>query len=461
MDVKRFGIEFEDFLRCLKELGILVEELEKDIGVSKHSLSDWRNGYTLPQYNSLLKLKCYITKHLNTNVEGIVLSKEYRKRILTFYYLIDQMIINHNRVDENEKVILEDHKNNKKARDIVKKLLDFNIADNYYNFEKDEYLDINERKEISRKVKKEYKDNFSTNIRNLVNFIDKANEYDEETYFKCEVLGKNLSPNQVREFYENLPNDDDYDDTKFISSIGSLWLSRELKVEINKINRWKNGESFPSDNDIEKLKKLLNLNGKGAFLISKYQNEDFYSMFLKSISDEAEKRDREHQYYFSLEYFTKVLFFYCKKYSKVQLLLEDIKMSILNIDEQELDKKENIELISIFYKNIFDLKLSRQIFDPVFYEDKPALKEFHDLDDNTVEQLLKSYQKIINKIFSNETITLLESYSLKSFSDEQKEKMDILIDSLKKREGIPSKVIIFNPGFKKLYHHNMKYNIKR
>ena len=44
---QEFHKSIEDFLKTLNKMGINMEEVSKQSDISKHSLSDWRNGKSI------------------------------------------------------------------------------------------------------------------------------------------------------------------------------------------------------------------------------------------------------------------------------------------------------------------------------------------------------------------------------------------------------------------------------
>lgn len=74
---QEFHKSIEDFLKTLNKMGINMEEVSKQSGISKHSLSDWRNNNSTPKRQNLKKLRDYALDLLNTGAPFVKLKKEF------------------------------------------------------------------------------------------------------------------------------------------------------------------------------------------------------------------------------------------------------------------------------------------------------------------------------------------------------------------------------------------------
>ena len=128
MENRDLSQHIETFLKELSKNGIGIEEVAQCSGISIHSLSNWRNGYSKPNHKNLTKLREYALNVWSSNKESLYYKTEYRELrevVHTFYNQIDNILMNMSSTGETEKKILDDHKNNPQAQDILEKFLDY------------------------------------------------------------------------------------------------------------------------------------------------------------------------------------------------------------------------------------------------------------------------------------------------------------------------------------------------
>lgn len=126
-------------------------------------------------------------------------------------------------------------------------------------------IQIDEKNEVDRKVKKKHKATFQKNINLLIDFIDEISTYDLEDIHECSLLKGEVSEEQLKELYSHIPKDDDFDMSYKIKLVAELWLERELNVSKTQIINWENGKDFPSDENFRNLKQLVRKTSKCAF----------------------------------------------------------------------------------------------------------------------------------------------------------------------------------------------------
>ena len=246
------------------------------------------------------------------------------------------------------------------------------------------------------------------------------------------------------ELYDNLPHEEDFDIKRKISSIGELWLEKNLGVSKTQIKSWREGKDFPNDENLGQLKKLVGMNGKGAFLGYEFSESDLLHMFLKTPRLEAENRADEAEYFETLAFFTNVLFTYCGSDEEV----EELQQSI----EENLISESKSSIVRSFFDEVWHLRASREITRDI-YTDKnmPEMIKYFEMADNEVEYALNKDNKIVNSIFSEENVKLIEKFSDKYFDVEQKSALSELISQLRVGKSIPQLRLRLEPKFQKLY----------
>ncbi|MCO6228573.1 helix-turn-helix domain-containing protein [Staphylococcus epidermidis] len=450
MENRNLSQHIETFLKELSKNGISVEEVAQCSGISIHSLSNWRNGYSKPNHKNLTKLREYALNVWSSNKESLYYKDEYRELrevVQTFYNQIDKILMNMSSTGETEKKILDDHKNNSQAQEMLEKFLDFGVFDMYVNFDNQDITKMSEKVDINKKIKKKYQKTFIENINNLIEFIDETTQYEVDTLCESHLFPDKLVKRQVKEFYNNIPHEEDFDVPYKISSIGEQWIQTNLGISKTQVKNWRIGKDRPSEENLEILKKLVRRKGKSAFLGYTFLNEDFVNMFLPSLDIEAEDEEGEIALHCTLEYFTNVLFYYCYYNENVKNLINDVQENTI--------KQTDISIASSFFNEMHSLRVSRKYFyDEKGKQDMPNLKEYFDMSNESVDYVLKKDQRILDKIVTDENIKLLLDYADTNFDNDKKEALTEVIRKVKKNEGIRPLILVTNVKFLKLYHPN-------
>ena len=373
--------------------------------------------------------------------------KELREVIQIFYNQIDKILMNMSSTGETEKKILDDHKNNPQAQDMLEKFLDFGTFDMYLNFDNQDVTKMSEKVDINKKVKKKYQKTFIENINNLIEFIDETSQYEVDTLCESHLFPDKLVKRQVKEFYNNIPHEEDFDVPYKISSIGEQWIQTNLGISKTQVKNWRIGKDRPSEENLEILKKLVRRKGKTAFLGYIFLKEDFVNMFLPSLDIEAENEEEEIALHNTLEYFTNVLFYYCYYNENVKNLINDVQENTI--------KQTGISIASSFFDEIHSLKVSRKYYyDQEDKQNMPTLKEYFDMSNKSVDYVLKKDQRILDKIFTDENIKLLLDYADTNFDVDKKEALNEVVKKLQKNEGVRPLILVTDVRFRKLYHPN-------
>ncbi|PTK01178.1 hypothetical protein BUZ73_12120 [Staphylococcus saprophyticus] len=452
MENRDLSQHIETFLKELSKNGIGIEEVAQCSGISIHSLSNWRNGYSKPNHKNLTKLREYALNVWSSNKESLYYKTEYRELrevVQTFYNQIDNILMNMSSTGETEKKILDEHKNNPQAQDMLEKFLDFGAFDMYVNFDNQDVTKMSEKVDINKKIKKKYQKAFIENINNLIEFIDETSQYEVETLCESHLFPDKLVKRQVKEFYNNIPHEEDFDVPYKISSIGEQWIQTNLGISKTQVKNWRIGKDRPSEENLEILKKLVRRKGKTAFLGYIFLKEDLVNMFLPSLDIEVENKEEEIALHYTLEYFTNVLFYYCYYNENVKSLINDVQENTI--------KQTGISIASSFFDEMHSLNVSRKYYyDEEDKQNMPNLKEYFDMSNKSVDYVLKKDQRILDKIFTDENIKLLLDYADTNFDDDKKEALTEVVRKLQKNEGIRPLVLVTNVKFRKLYHPIMR-----
>ncbi|PTI71600.1 hypothetical protein [Mammaliicoccus vitulinus] len=452
MENRDLSQHIETFLKELSKNGIGIEEVAQCSEISIHSLSNWRNGYSKPNHKNLTKLREYALNVWSSNKESLYYKTEYRELrevVQTFYNQIDNILMNMSSTGETEKKILDDHKNNPQAQDMLEKFLDFGAFDMYVNFDNQDVTKMSEKVDINKKIKKKYQKTFIENINNLIEFIDETSQYEVETLCESHLFPDKLVKRQVKEFYNNIPHEEDFDVPYKISSIGEQWIQTNLGISKTQVKNWRIGKDRPSEENLEILKKLVRRKGKTAFLGYIFLKEDLVNMFLPSLDIEVENKEEDIALHYTLEYFTNVLFYYCYYNENVKSLINDVQENTI--------KQTGISIASSFFDEMHSLNVSRKYYyDEEDKQNMPNLKEYFDMSNKSVDYVLKKDQRILDKIFTDENIKLLLDYADTNFDDDKKEALTEVVRKLQKNEGIRPLVLVTNVKFRKLYHPIMR-----
>ncbi len=423
---QEFHKSIEDFLKTLNKMGINMEEVSKQSDISKHSLSDWRNGKSIPKRKNLKKLRDYASDLLNTGVLHIELKREFRYPIIEFYERIHLYLQEMITDGESEKEIMKLHEGNPRAQEVLEPFLELNLFKSFINPSM-QYKHIDGKPKIDRELKNKYKPNFIENINNLIEFIDETSKYESTDICQSPLFPDKLVRRQVEEFCRNIPREEYFDVTHKIASVGEQWLQYHLNVSKKQINSWRRGIDLPSDENLQNLKTLLGYQSDGAFLIYKLTNKDFLHMFLPSLKIESENQDKEHELHKNLINFTDMLFYYCSYDKKVRELMEDVEIS--------MKVKSEKSIVFSFYSEIHKLKVARKFYyDPYSRENSKDLKEYFNMSIESINKTLEQDFAVIDEIVTKENIKKLESYAEKHFDKDQKEALLNVIDRIDDKE---------------------------
>ena len=193
------------------------------------------------------------------------------------------------------------------------------------------------------------------------------------------------------------------------------------------------------------LKKLLRLEGNGAFLMYEFGEEQLKSMFLPSLGNAANERIQEYFYYKTLEFFTNILFLYCYENPMVEKLREDMEDSLI------VENHESV--VFSFFKEFNYLKVSRDFnSDEDILIHNPELAPYINMDDTHISYVVKKNEELLNRIFTKENVRLLSEIGEKRFLNEQKEGLYEIISLLEKHEGVRDTAVLnLAPKFRLLY----------
>ncbi len=419
---QEFHKSIEDFLKTLNKMGINMEEVSKQSGISKHSLSDWRNNNSTPKRQNLKKLRDYALDLLNTGAPFVKLKKEFRYPIIDFYKKVHLYLQEMITDGEIEKEIIDFHESNPRAQEVLELFLDFGIFDSFMN-QSLQFNHIDGKTMISRKLKNKYKQNFIDNINNLIDFIDETSKYESIDICQSPLFPDKLVKRQIEEFCRNIPREEHFDVTHKITSVGEQWLQHNLNVSKKQIYSWRKGIDFPSNKNFENLKELVGYQGNGAFLAYTFTNKDFLHMFLPSLKIELENQDKEYEFQEKLINFTDMLFYYCSYDKQVKELMEDVEISM------KIKSDKSIALS--FYNEIHKLKVTRDFYyDPYSREDLKDLKEYFNMSIESINKTLEQDFAIIGEIVTEKNIQKLEDYAEKHFDKYQNEKLLNIIDKI-------------------------------
>lgn len=413
---KEFQKSIEDFLRALNKMGINMEEVSKQSGISKHSLSDWRNGNSVPKRNNLKKLRDYSVHLIGTNF----LHKEFQSPVIDFcekvHLYLQEMITD----GEIEKEIMKLHENNPRAQEVLEPFLEFGVFDSFIDSNM-QYKHIDGKPKMDRELKNKYKQNFIDNINNLIEFIDETSRYESIDIYQSPLFPDNLVRRQVEEFCRNIPREEHFDVTHKITSVGEQWLQHHLNVSKRQIDSWRKGIDLPSNENFHNLKELVGHHGNVTFYGYKFKNDDFLHMFLPSLKIELENQEKEYEFHKNLMNFTDMLFYYCSHDKQVEELMENVEISIKT--------KSDNSIASSFFNEIHKLKVTREsYYDSHSREILKDLKEYFNMSIESINKTLEQDFALIDEIIIKENIQKLENYAKEYFDDYQKEDLFKIIE---------------------------------
>lgn len=419
---QEFHKNIEDFLRTLNKMGINMEEVSKQSGISKHSLSDWRNGNSVPKRNNLKKLRDYSVHLIGTDF----LHKEFQSTIIEFCEKVHLYLQEMTTDGETEKEIINLHENNPRAQEVLEPFLEFGVFDSFISPNM-QYKHIDGKPKIGRELKNKYKQNFIDNINNLIEFIDETSRYESIDICQSPLFPDNLVRRQVEEFCRNVPREEHFDVTHKITSVGEQWIQHHLNVSKRQIDSWRKGIDFPSNENLQNLKELVGYHSNAAFYGYKFTNEDFLHMFLPSLKIEMENNLKEYEMNEKLKHFTNMLFYYCSYDKQVEELMENVEISI--------KIKDDNSIASSFFNEIHNLKVTRELYyEPYSRENPKDLKEYFNMSIESINKTLEQDFAVIDEIVTKENIKKLESYAEKYFDEDQKEDLLNVINKIDDKE---------------------------
>ncbi|MCE4988763.1 helix-turn-helix domain-containing protein [Staphylococcus haemolyticus] len=422
MKNQEFHKSIEDFLRALNKMGINMEEVSKQSGISKHSLSDWRNGNSVPKRNNLKKLRDYSVHLIGTDFSY----KEFQSPIIEFCEKVHLYLQEMTTDGETEKEIINLHENNPRAQEALEPFLEFGVFDAFIDPNM-QYKHIDGKSKIGRELKNKYKQNFIDNINNLIEFIDETSRYESIDICQSPLFPDKLVRRQVEEFCRNVPREEHFDVTHKITSVGEQWLQHHLNVSKRQIDSWRKGVDFPSNENLQNLKELVGYHSNVAFYGYKFTNDDFLHMFLPSLKIEMENQEKEYVLHKNLINFTDMLFYYCSHDKQVEELMENVEVSI--------KIKSDNSIASSFFNEIHKLKVTRKhYYDPDSREILKDLKEYFNMSIESINKTLEQDFAVIDEIVTKENIKKLESYAEKHFDKDQKEALLNVIDRIDDNE---------------------------
>ncbi|MCE5034936.1 helix-turn-helix transcriptional regulator [Staphylococcus cohnii] len=416
----------EDFLKTINKMGINMEEASKQSGISKHSLSDWRNGNSVPKRKNLRKLRKYSFDLLNTDVSGIELKNEFKYPIIEFYKKVHLYLQEMMNDGKTEKEIIDLHKGNSRAQEVVELFTDFGVFDSFVNPNL-QFKHIDGKTVVDSKIKNKYKSNFVDNINNLIEFIDETSKYESIDICSSSLFPNKLAKKQVEEFCRNIPREEHFDVAHKITSIGEQWVQHNLSVSKKQVDSWRKGRDFPSNENLQKLKELVGYHGNSAFLGYKFTNQAFVCMFLPSLKIESENKDKEYCLNETLKHFTNMLFYYFSDDKQIKELIDEVEIST--------KIKEDTSIATSFFNEIHKLKVTRgSYYDSYTQENLQDLKEYFNMSIEAINNTLEQNFAVIDEIVTKENIQKLKNYAENHFDKYQREELFNMIYKLDDKE---------------------------
>ena len=220
-----FEEKLSSLLKIIKcEVGITAKQITTELGFSKNTLTNWKNG-TIPKKSKLIKFLSY--------VESL-----------------------QDRIGDNEE------------------LEDFLIL-----FTPDD--EIEQQKKYNKTNIQKNKETFKSNFNNLIDFLNSGLNFHSSIY--------NITDLQKQELESNLPNKYEIDSIQ-------KWLASELKVSESQISNWKNGKTFPTLKNLQKIHNFCNLQSDTTFILVDIPKKDFRPLFLKSLEYERHLTEFKQNY---------------------------------------------------------------------------------------------------------------------------------------------------------------------
>lgn len=220
-----FEEKLSSLLKIIKcEVGITAKQITTELGFSKNTLTNWKNGAT-PKKSKLIKFLSY--------VESL-----------------------QDKIGDNEE--LEDF------------LILFTAND-----------EIEQQKKYNKTNIQKNKETFKSNFNNLIDFLNSGLNLHSSIY--------NITALQKQELESNLPNKYEIDSIQ-------KWLASELKVSESQISNWKNGKTFPTLKNLQKIHKFCNLQNDTTFILVDIPQKDFRFLFLKSLEYERHLTEFKQNY---------------------------------------------------------------------------------------------------------------------------------------------------------------------
>lgn len=244
-----FNLYLKVFLSILKkDFKINANQIAKEIGISKNTLTNWKNG-SVPDLEKIKNLLKFINKF----------NKEY---------VMDS---------ETKFVIVK-----------LTKIIEFYIIQQETNI----YQRKNEKERRNLKIRR--KRRFTKNFSLLIDFLNSVALQEEAV----QNDGNYINQEDSGEVLDNLLN------IEFISRNernGSIAiqknLAKKLHVSEAQISNWKSGKDFPNEDNLSKLQKLCSFNGSGAFLDYDFTIQMLENQFLRAPKLHYKLLELERKYF--------------------------------------------------------------------------------------------------------------------------------------------------------------------
>ncbi|MCK1169299.1 helix-turn-helix domain-containing protein [Streptococcus uberis] len=253
----KFSFLLTEYLNIVKrQFGLTTKIISKEVGISPNTVTNWKKNSNKINKQLLKRFYNYLECFKEKNKEQI----KSHDSFITLIELLQSEILN---------------------------------IFNSTNIKTDKNIDI--------KLAKNRKKYFQINFNNFIEFIKETARLYETDYetLKSEYL--RVEGYQKKELYDNLVYLD------LISKSGSgnfpiqKKLAKLLDVSEAQISRWKKGLDYPSNENLNKIGKLCNINSDFPFSLYEISKEQYSSMFLKSPHYSMQIQEFEREYLFMIK----------------------------------------------------------------------------------------------------------------------------------------------------------------
>ena len=141
--------------------------------------------------------------------------------------------------------------------------------------------EIEQQKKYNKTNIQKNKETFKSNFNNLIDFLNSGLNFHSSIY--------NITDLQKQELESNLPNKYEIDSIQ-------KWLASELKVSESQISNLKNGKTFPTLKNLQKIHNFCNLQSDTTFILVDIPKKDFRPLFLKSLEYERHLTEFKQNY---------------------------------------------------------------------------------------------------------------------------------------------------------------------